>query len=488
MARSKQREIMLSVDEDSAEPLYRQIYRQVSGAIVDGSLAAGDRLPSIRKLCGHLGVSHTTVEQAYLQLAVEGYVRNMARSGYVVEKLDTGFLQMTRDSAIEKNVQRSVESRSQDAFFAENLQGGQALYDFSYANLPDDSFPVKTWYRLVGEMLHSSVIPELGRYAYTSEPNELSRQICAYLKRARGVNCVPEQVIPQSGTDGSLATVFQLFSRERHTVGLEEPGYATVREVAQRMGFDLVPLPSDCGMDAYFEALERYRPKIVFCTPSHQFPTGHIMAIDARTRLLKWAQQNNAYIIEDDSCNEYRYETAPIPSLQSLDAYSRVIYMCNVSKVLSPSMRVAYLVLPPKLLGRYFRLFNYAHPSIPWLEQEVLARFMAEGYWDQHIRRMTKLMRKRHDALLSGLTDAFGDSIRISGQHSGMHLYVSVPNGMTQQELISSARREGAAVYGTQRMWFSRSAPEESLMVGFSSIKPEDIPAGVEALARAWRR
>lgn len=486
MTRSKQREIMLSVDAESQNPLYRQIYEQVSRAIVDGALMAGDRLPSIRRLASNLGVSHTTVEQAYLQLAVEGYVHNVARSGYVVETLDTDFLRLSRGPSVGESVRRALQSRSQDAFYAESILGSRAIYDFSYANLPDDSFPVKAWHRLVNEVLHSAVMPQLARYTYTSEANELRRQISAYLNRARGVNCVPDQVLPQTGTDGSLATVFQLFSSERHVVGMEEPGYATVHEVAERMGFALVPLPCDSGLDAYFAALDQHRPKIVFCTPSHQFPTGRIMALDARTRLLKWAQENNAYIIEDDSCNEYRYDAAPIPSLQSLDVYNRVIYLCNVSKVLSPSMRVAYLVFPPKLLGRYFRLFNYAHPSLPWLEQEVLARFMAQGYWDQHIRRMTKEMRKRHDVLLDCLEREFGDSISISGQHSGMHLYVSVTNGMTQRELMESARREGAAVYGTRRMWFSHPAPEANLMVGFSSIAPEDIPAGVAALGRAW--
>ena len=178
---------MLSVDAEASESLYRQIYEQVSRAVVDGTLVAGDRLPSIRKLASSLGVSHTTIEQAYLQLAVEGYVRNVARSGYVVEALDTDFLRLSRTSGIEESVRRSVQSRSQDAFFAESIQGSKALYDFSYANLPDDSFPVKTWHRLIGEVLHSSAMPEFARYSYTSEPNELRRQICSYLNRAWGI-------------------------------------------------------------------------------------------------------------------------------------------------------------------------------------------------------------------------------------------------------------------------------------------------------------
>ena len=210
------------------------------------------------------------------------------------------------------------------------------------------------------------------------------------------------------------------------------------------------------------------------------------MHLDTRTHLLKWAQEHKAYIIEDDSCNEYRYDTAPIPSLQSLDAYQRVIYLCNVSKVLSPSLRIAYMVLPPKLLGRYLRLFNFSHPSISFIEAEVLARFIEEGLWDAHVRRMAHGMRKRHDILLSCLESTFGSHAEISGKHAGMHLYVGIHNKMTQEELIATAAAEGVAVYGTKRMWFSRRKPEQNIMIGFSAIEPDLIPEGVSALARAW--
>lgn len=486
MGASKKCKVLFVADELSSDPLYRQLYAQARDAIVDGRLLPGDKLPSIRKLSADLSVSHTTVEQAYLQLSVEGYVRNVPRSGYVVEQLDTKFLRLPKTSNIEASVRQAIDSRNQDSFTSENVLGGTATYDFSYANLPSDSFPANAWRKIVNDILFAGTAPELATYTYTHEPNALRKQIASYLTRARGVNCLPEQVVLQAGTDGALATVLELFDPDKHVFGMEEPGYATAIEVAGRMGFRLSPLPSDRSPKAFLDALEARKPKIVFCTPSHQFPTGAVMPLETRTKLLKWAQAHNAYIIEDDSCNEYRYDTAPIPSLQSLDAYHRVIYLGNVSKVLSPAMRIAYLVLPPKLLGRYLRLFNYAHPPVPHLEQEALARFMESGHWDAHIRRMANGMRKRHDALLTALEEQMGGRVGISGKHAGMHLYVSVDNGMTQEELIASARSGGAAVYGTKRMWFSQRAPEQHLMLGFSSIDIDYIPAGVAALKRAW--
>ena len=149
-------------------------------------------------------------------------------------------------------------------------------------------------------------------------------------------------------------------------------------------------------------------------------------------------------------------------------------------------MRIAYLVLPPKLLSRHLRLYGHAHPPTPYLEQEALARFIEQGHWDAHVRRMSIEMRKRHDALLQSLERHLGDSVQVEGKDAGMHFYLTVDNGMTQEELMRSALREGAAVYGTKRMWFSRRAPEPHLMLGFSAIEPNVIDDGVRALARAW--
>lgn len=485
MARKQAHELLFVLDQDSPDPLYRQIYRQSRDAIVQGRLGAGDKLPSIRNLSKTLQVSHTTIEQAYLQLSVEGYVRNVPRSGYVVEALDTDFLRLpTPDN--EPGVRRAEADRSRNAFYAENAAGGAARYDFSYANLQPDSFPLKTWRTLTNDVLFANTAPDLARYSYTHEPNSLRRALARHLNRTRGVNCLPEQVVVQAGTDGALATIFQLLDREKHVVGLEEPGYATVREVAQRMGFQLVSIPSDQGVDAFIDALYKHNPKIVFTTPSHQFPTGNVLGLEGRLELLKWAEKTNGIIIEDDSCNEYRYSTGPIPSLQSLDAHNRVIYLCNVSKVLSPALRIAYMVLPPKFLGRYLRVFNYAHPAVSWLDQEVLARFISEGHWDAHVRKMAKGNHHRHDLLLANLQEQFGDMVSISGADAGMHLYVGVQNGMSQRELVHTAYKQGANVYSTARFWFSKPSDQDKLMLGFSAIADADIAPGVEALRRAW--
>ncbi len=485
MNAKRRADLLLHIDESSNIPIYQQIYEQVRDAIYSNALSEGDKLTSIRRLSTDLGISHTTVEQAYLQLATEGLVTNVPRSGYVVEHIDTEYMALDHNVDLQ-SLERARSGRSRDAFYAENRSGGEARYDFSYANLQPDSFPVDLWRKLTNDVLYRSTCPELARYSYTDEPNALRDELARYLARTRGVNCIPEQVVPQAGTCDALTTTLQLFDCNNDVLGMEEPGYPTVHEVAQRLGFAMTPLPIDSGVEGFLQALDERKPRIVFTTPSHQFPTGTLLPLDARTRLLKWAEENDAYIIEDDSCNEFRYTTRPIPSLQSLDAYGRVAYLGNVSKVLSPSLRIAYLVLPPKLLERYWHLFNFAHPPVSWLDQEVLARFIADGHLDAHVRKTAKGNHRRHDELLRCLRADFGQAIDIKGTDTGMHLYVTVHNGMTQSELLESALENSVKVYGTTRMWFSKPAPQNNVMVGFSAIALDDIAPGVRALRNAW--
>lgn len=484
MCAKKKAEMLLHVDEHANQPLYQQIYEQIRDMVTTGKLAEGDRLTSIRKLSSDLSVSHTTVEQAYLQLATEGFVNNVPRSGYVVAHVDTEYFKLA--SSVDQQVIRELDhARNREAFFAENRSGGKARYDFSYANLQPDSFPVKVWRQLSDEVLYASTAPDLARYSYTDETCALQSEIAQLLGRTRGADCAPEQVVLQSGTGEALTTIMQLFDRST-LLGVEDPGYATVHEVANRLGIAMTPLPIDQGIEAFLESLETLRPKLVFTTPSHQFPTGMLMPLDARTRLLKWAEENDAYIIEDDSCNEYRYATRPVPSLQSLDVFDRVIYLCNISKVLSPSLRIAYMVLPLKLLERYWKLYNYAHPTVSWLDQEILARFIADGHWDAHVRKTAKGNRKRHDELMRCLQKELGETIEISGADTGMHLYVTVKNGMKEPELVERALNHGVMIYGASRMHLAAESPGSSVLIGFSSIAFDDIAPGIAALRKAW--
>lgn len=482
---AKSVDLLLRISKEAKEPVYQQIYRQFKDAIISGVLPVGSKLPAIRNVSQNYCVSHITVEQAYLQLSSEGLVTNKPRSGYFVSPLDVNFLREAEQHNA-RTIQQIEEQRNRNAFHEENSQGYHARYDFSYANLQPDSFPVTTWRKITNEILLGNSQGMLTRYQRVDEESALARELTQYLQQARGVCAFPQQLILAPGTPEALVTLLQLFKGTHESIGIEEPGYAGVQEVARRMGFSMVSLSTEGPKGQLLEEVQQKNPKLVFVTPSNQFPTGKTLPMEDRIALLKWAHANNAYIIEDDSCHEYRHGTQPLPALQSLDAHGRVIYLGNFSKVLSPNMRVAYFVLPPELLARYHSLFSHAHPTVSWLLQETLARFIKEGHWERHVWKMSHANHKRRNELITCLNREFGDLVSVHGHNAGMHVYASVHNGMDQQQLIESARREGANVYGTKRFWFEHQAPENRIIIGYSSIALDLIPEGVKALKRAW--
>lgn len=485
MPTSRKPEILLQLDPSAKEPLYLQIYNQTCALITQGKLKEGDKMPSIRTLSSNLCISHATAERAYLQLGVEGYITSIPRSGYVVQHIDTSYFEQQPDdnSSLIEAIQAS---RDKDTLREENVSGNSARYDFSFANLQAGSFPLEVWRKLTSEVLYSLEAEELTHYPRATYVDPLCKELATYLSAARGVSCAPEQIVLANATQHALCDLLTLFSKDEHMVGMEEPGYGGAIDSFKRMGYQLISLPTTHGADAFIASIRQNKPKLIFTTPSHQFPTGTVLPLEARIELLQWAHENNAYIIEDDACHEFRYNTRPIPSLQSLDRHNRVIYLGTFSKSLSPEMRLSYYVLPPRLLVRYNKLFLNMHPSVPWVVRAVLATFIREGHLDRNIRRQVAANSKRHDLLVHCLQKEMGRSLSISGIDAGMHLYVTVHNGMTQSQLLESARGQGVNVYSTKRYWFSQAPSEQCVIVGFSAIALEDIPIGVEALKRAW--
>lgn len=485
--KAKRPQVLITLDETSEEPLYLQVYEAIRQQILSGAIREGEKVPSIRSVVQELGISHATVERAYTQLALEGYVQAVPRSGYVAAHLDLGYFHEAAEQPQEEK-QSTMESKSVE-FYDEAREGDEARYDFAYTSLQPGSFPRRTWRRLSSEVIRDMDDAELVSYYHKSEPCLLQKQLADYLQRARGVHCQPEQVILQPGTEAAITSVIQLVQTPGEILELahEEPGFDVMVAVARRFGAHLISAPSQGEASDFLRALDEANPKLIFTTPSHQFPTGNMMPMEVRIRLLQWAADHDAYIIEDDSCNEYRYETRAIPSLQSMDRNNRVIYMCNFSKALSPGLRIAYFVLPPLLLEKWNSLFTFSYDTVSYTVREALGLFLQRGYWDTHLRRMVTGNKKRHDELVAAFGKEFGNRVTLFGKDSGMHLYVQVHNDMSQKQLLQSAFDQGVKVYGTQRYyWSGNNVPEDFVIVGFSAILQEDILPGVQALRRAW--
>lgn len=481
----------ISLDRNSDAPLYLQIYAQLRDAIISGKLPSNVRLASIRALAAQTGASHITVESAYRQLLAEGLVKSVPGSGFVVEELDLAyFSQNVQDDNGEIEAVMAEWHKAslfETAQFPTSSSGlPPVAYDFSYVGLPRGMFPRKLWAKLASEAVYALEDEALAQYRTSPEATLLQQAVASSLGRIRAIACAPEQVVIETEWDGALAKILELFDRSQDIVMYEDPGWDIARGVEENYGYKTALVPSACGMDAYLQAIAQAKPKVLFVTPSVSFGAESIMPFASRLKLLETAQRDDFYIVEYDMGAYYRFDSAPIPSLYSLDRTGRVIYLGDFSWTLSPALRIAYFVLPPRLLRRHAQKNPVKLDGVSLLLQDTLASFIAEGHLDTQIRRISATLRKNHDRLLRSVKKVFGSDASIAGAHSGMHIALTVRNGMEASELCLRAREHGAIVYPAGLFYYDAPAPESTVLLGFSRLALDDIEPGVEALKRAW--
>lgn len=484
---------MLHLDADAEAPLYQQIYDQLKQDILSGALPQDMRLPSIRALARELRAGRNTVENAYAQLVLEGYVSVLPRSGY-------------RVNVIQRDLHAPEGPAAQGCRKAGRREEPAARppdYDFHYGNLDAATFPYTVWRKLlfaVMEEARTGRIASDGMHVYGDAHGDLRlrTELAASLYRSRGVRCTADQVVMCSGLQPSIMAVTRLLHHDHENVGqvpqvapvaqvaLEDPAYNGARRAYECFGFRTVPIPvNDDGIDV--AALRASSARVVHIAPSHQFPTGAVMPICRRMEILNWATEHGAWIVEDDYDSELRYDGRPIPSLQSIDRHGRVIYTGTFSKTLSPGMRMSYMVLPEQLAERFRTVFAGFQCTVPWLEQAVLARFMAEGHWERHLRRICLAKKRKHDVFVGTATRLMGDGVRIHGHNAGLHLLLEVPGGPGESALVERAAAHGVRVYPASPFWAdARRYPGNCLFIGYGMLSEADIAAALERLRQAW--
>lgn len=468
--------------EQTRKTLGEQTYDFIKERILGNAYPPGSRLPSIRETAETLCVSRNTVERAYQQLLAEGYICSRQKSGYFVEELDKTLMLRTR-----RPMPFPEPPPSAPKTLGHPYDETGARYDFCYTNPAPHAFPVETWRKLTGEVLYSPDIEDINRYCNPFGDDGLRQSIARYIFSSRGVVCRPDQVIINTGLADGIDRLLKLFSPDRHCVACEDPCLSAVRTVilANRFPIETIDVSSH---ESYCRDLDRSKAKLIYVTPSHQFPTGATMALKTRLRLLEWAASRDAYVIEDDYDSEFRYKTKAIPSLHALDGESRVIYTGSFSKTLSPNMRVGYWVLPDDLAQRYRESLVTLPCSVPWLHQRVLCRFMDEGHWGKHLRKYVKLNRRKREILLDALESSFGGRMSISGEDAGLHLWVRLLDDRPGAELIDAARAADVMVYPVEHFYRnpSRIHPP-AFIIGHSKIDQERIGPGIERLSQAWK-
>ena len=454
---------------NSNKPLYQQLYQQMRTKILNGELAAQTKLPSSRRLAAELYISRNTVDTAYQQLLSEGYIVGKSRSGYYVETLHN-----TKLSAFTEAVPDTAAGQAPP---------DEILYDFRYGNLSPQLFPFAQWQRLTNLCLQQDQGQFSNYNDFRGEPG-LRQELVKYLHEYRDVRCTADQIWIAGGTMQCLLPVCQLLRAETKAIAMEDPGFANAYLAFTNYGFEvpLIPVNSH-GLNV--KALRTADAQAVYVTPSHQFPTGRIMTITRRLQLIDWAYEQDALIIEDDYNCHLRYDVKPAPALQGL-APDKVIYIGSFSKILSPSLRVAYMVLPQKLmLQLQQKTENYAC-SVPLLIQKPLERFLQENFFESHLRKLLRQFKKKRDILLRSLQAHFGDSITVTGANAGIHILVQLTLPVSSQELVDRAAQAGVAING-DNLWVE-AAPGTGarVLLGFGTIANEDIDPAIRLLRQAW--
>ena len=458
---------MLTYDLDNrnGETLHSYLYRCIRRDIQSGHLPAGERLPSKRALARHLHISVITVENTYAQLAAEGWLLSVPRRGFFVAQVEHSIEDTSSPAVPPIPAQPPVEYR----------------LDLGRGGVDPGRFPFATWSHLMRQVL-SEQDKDLLRPIPSQGVGELRRAIAGHLHSFRGMAVSEEQIIVGAGTEYLYQLLIPLLGRQRR-FAVEDPGYAKPEKIYRSNGVDCVAVPLDeQGMSV--TALAASGAEVAHISPSHHYPTGISMPITRRQELLRWAGTSR-YIIEDDYDSEFRFTGHPVQTLQSIDRQGRVIYMNTFSQTIAPSMRISYMVLPPRLVEQYRRELGFYACTVPSFEQYALASFIAGGYFEKHLSRMRIFYRSRREQVLEAFrASPFADKVSIMERGAGLHFLMGIDTAMADEAL-----RRRAAEMGVHLRFLSeytrRPGFDHTLVVNYGGI---DDPAGVVALLDAVLR
>ncbi|MBU6949450.1 PLP-dependent aminotransferase family protein [Staphylococcus haemolyticus] len=403
------------------QKLYISLYEQLKNQIIEGQYQAQDKFPSKRQLSEHLSLSHTTIEHAYQLLLDEGFIYSKPRSGYYVSDIQSLPVININNQFIETEP-KTPESK-------------QYKYAFNLAEIDAEYFPLNLFRKYAKGAFEDNELALLEKGDIQGELN-LRQQIAHYLFNSRGVSCHPNQIVIGSSTEQLLNMITDLLKTSSFII--EKPSYPPIKHVLDKNKHNYIQATVEKDGINMIDIINSNND-IVYITPSHQFPTGYVMNLKKRTQLIKWAhQQNSRYIIEDDYDSEFRYYGKPIPALQSLDKNDKVIYISTFSKSLYPSCRIAYIVLPQKLLQSYLSMPYKESNTVPVHIQQIIANFMSSGSFERHLNKMRKIYREKLNYILERLKP-HEDQLKIEGALTGMHFTITVDNGLTMSQCLHNA-------------------------------------------------
>jgi GntR family transcriptional regulator / MocR family aminotransferase len=486
---------MVRLDRTSTEPLYQQLYRQIRDELKSGRFSdRSSRLPSSRALATDLGISRLTVRQAFSKLHDEGYLRSKPGSGtFVANLLPEAFLTADQPQTYQP-IQRPVRISDRVRAIPDARIGNQ--FDLGatgagagvslVASIPAvDEFPIAVWERLRAQVLAKKGV-NLLRYASNRGDADLRKAIAAYLCDFRAARCHPDQIVIVAGMQQAMLISAMAVLNPGEVAWIEDPCYQQTRRVLSLAGVKIIPKPLDSQGIVITRSSKEPLPRIIYVTPSHQFPLGVTMSFQRRTGLLDFARAHNAFVFEDDYDAEFRFTGPPLPSLQGMDNSSRVIYAGTVSKILCPSLRLGYIVAPEPLVDSLVKIRSAMDQHSSPIDQATLARFITEGFFLSHIKRMRKIYAGRRVFFIKQFNELLGDRFALQVPEAGLNVVA----WLKREEEFPMIRRVtlDIGVRPSQLSFFCIQAKlKPAFVFGFAAWTPTQIRESLVKLASALR-
>jgi GntR family transcriptional regulator/MocR family aminotransferase len=462
------------------------LYAQLRAAIIEGRLRPASRLPASRDFARQYGLSRGTVVSVFERLQSEGYVSCRVGSGTRVNRIEPACPLRTTTAKPPVYIRRLISDYVRPKPWV-GLVAAERIRPFSMRDPAIAEFPAELWEKIAARRARA-----FQSWLQANDDGRgyrpLREAIADYLGSSRGVRCSAGEVIVVSGVQQALDLLARLLLKQGDPMWMEDPGYFGATLAFGNAGAQMIPVPLDeQGLSVSAGLKTCPHAKGAYVTPAHQFPLGTTMSLERRMALLKWASRTGAFVIEDDYDSEYRFEGRPIPALQSLDRNSNVIFIGSFNKLLYPSLRIGYVVLPPALVDLFlaFRYRTDFHNLST--DQAVLCDFIADGHLGRHLRRMRDLYASRLAALIDGGKRYLKGLLEISGVRAGLYTAAFLKNGMTSREAEKAAAAHGIEIIAIDRYTLKSPDPKGALL-GFGAFNEAAIRAGLIKLAAGLRK
>lgn len=454
----------ICLDSDSDIPMYRQLYDSIKDAIGSGGLRVGEKLPSIRKIAEELGVSRTTVEQAYQQLCVEGYLSSRPQSGYFVEAALSGAPDEPRVAKVLTEAEPSAGVR----------------YDFGSRYVESRRADIELWRKYVRSVLSREDI--VSSYGHFQGEPALRQQLVHYGMQLRGVNAAADRIVVGAGVQPLLSILCGLLGESAGRVGLESPCFPQAERVFRDFRLNIVPLRHDkYGVTA--QELYASKADVLYLNPANTESMGRPMPVSRRAEVMEWAEQTRGLIIEDDYNGALRFKSRPVPAMQGMGSGERVVYLGSFSKLLMPSVRISYMVLPSDLAARYRERGIHYNQTSSKVEQLALAEYMRDGHIEKRLRRLRKIYAEKSELLMALLEDALGSAAKLTLAETALCIDVTFHSSLYSEQFAERALSEGLRVIPLES-----ADGTAKIRLSFAGIATEDMRGGVTALAELIRK